>query len=62
MDHRAEVSTNKCGTEGRAIFKEEEDKGRWFLVDASSATSNVLLPTPTAIDKATLVDHIKQEG
>ena len=47
-DHRAEVSTKKCGTEGKATVKEERDKVRWFLLGASSATSEVLLPTPTA--------------
>ena len=47
--------TKKCGTEGKATFKEEGDKGRWFLVDASNGTLEVLIPTPTAIDKAKLV-------
>ena len=62
MDHRTEVLTKKCGTEGKVTFKEEGDKGRWFPVETSSAMSEILLPTPTAIGNATLVDHIKQEG
>ena len=58
-DQRAEVLIKKCGTGGKSTFKDKGDEGRWFLVDASSAMSEVLLPTPTAIDKAKLVDHTK---
>ena len=54
--------TKKCGTGGKATFKDEGDKGGLLPVDAISAMSEVLLPTPTVIDKTKLVDHIKQEG
>ena len=60
--HRVEVLTKKCVTEGRETFKEEEDEGWWFPVDAISATTEVLLPSLTSIEKAKLVGHIKQEG
>ena len=35
--HRTEVSTKKCGTEGKATINEEGDEGRWFPVDTISA-------------------------
>ena len=52
----------KCKTKIKATFKDKRDEGRWFLVNASSALSEVVLPTSIAIDKAKLVDHIKQGG
>ena len=60
-DHRAEVLAGKCETEIKATFKDKGD-GRWFPVDTSSSLVEVVLPAPTSIDKARLVDHIKQEG
>ena len=59
MDHMVEVSAEKCRTEIKATFKDEGDKGRWLPVNVSSASAEFLLPTPTVIDKAKLVDHIK---
>jgi hypothetical protein len=58
MDSRAEASAKECKNEIKATL---ENEGRWFPVDTSSASAEVVLPTPTAIDKAKLVDHIKQE-
>ena len=58
-DHRAETSAKECETKIKATLADEV---RWFLADASSASAKVLLPTPTSIDKAILVDHINQKG
>ena len=38
------------------------DEGRLFLVDINSSLVGVVLPTLISINKAELVDHIKQEG
>ena len=61
-NHRAEASTEKCRTENKATFKYKGDNGRWFHVDASIASVEVLLPTPITTENAQLVGHIKQEG
>ena len=55
-DHREEASVKECETKIKATLADEV---RWFLADVSSASAKVLLPTPTSINKAELVDHIK---
>ena len=61
-DHRAEVLAGEYETKTKATFKDKGYEDRWFLVNANSALAEVVLPIPTAIYKARLVDHIKQEG
>ena len=38
------------------------DRGIWLQAERNSASDRVVFPTPTAINKAELVEHVKQEG